>query len=202
MFIKKLKYKFESGFTLVELLIVIALLAAIALIVIAAINPVEQANRARDTRLNSDAGQVISAVERYFATTDEFPWVTGSLTANNEAALTFRTAGTPNLGICGASCTADGSLITGQELKTEFRDRDFVTATATEDQILVGKDAGAAATTYACYIPFATSTRQRSCADGNVYTVSGSTRTPVATSTCSSASADWTSSNWRVCLPQ
>ena len=35
-----------TGFTLVELLIVIALLGVIALIVIAAINPIEQRNRA------------------------------------------------------------------------------------------------------------------------------------------------------------
>lgn len=57
-------------------MIVIGLLGAIALIVIAAINPIEQANRARDTRFKSDAGQLISAIDRYFAANSEFPWMT------------------------------------------------------------------------------------------------------------------------------
>ena len=64
----------DGGFTLVELLIVIGLLGAIALIVIAAINPIEQANRARDTRFKSDAAQMISAIDRYFAANSEFPY--------------------------------------------------------------------------------------------------------------------------------
>ena len=76
--------KRNLGFTLVELLIVIGLLGAIALIVIAAINPIEQANRARDTRFKSDSAQLISAIDRYFAARQEFPWVTaGSVTDND-----------------------------------------------------------------------------------------------------------------------
>jgi prepilin-type N-terminal cleavage/methylation domain-containing protein len=61
-----------GGFTLVELLIVIAILAIIALIVIAAINPIEQANRARDTGMKADGSQLVSAIDRYFTARFEF----------------------------------------------------------------------------------------------------------------------------------
>ena len=116
----------KKGFTLVELLIVIGLLGAIALIVIAAINPIEQANRARDTRFKSDGGQLISAIERYFAVKSEFPWVTGGTAANDDP-FGFITAQDPMVGVCGMSCTAtDGNLLEALELKTEFLNRDFI----------------------------------------------------------------------------
>src|SRR3989344_1192973 len=97
----------KRGFTLVELLIVIGLLGAIALIVIAAINPIEQANRARDTRFKADAGQLISAVDRYFAAKDEFPWMSLTPTLTPDSAVAFITASDPSIGLCsGATCAS------------------------------------------------------------------------------------------------
>ena len=72
MTIRKLKR--NLGFTLVELLIVIGLLGAIALIVIAAINPIEQINRGRDTGSRSDAEQLLSAFDRYYTSQEKYPW--------------------------------------------------------------------------------------------------------------------------------
>jgi len=81
------------GFTLVELLIVIGLLGAIALIVIAAINPIEQANRARDARFRADSSQLLSAVERYYATHSSFPWEDcAGCTLDSQDELPFTTA--------------------------------------------------------------------------------------------------------------
>src|SRR3990172_5918549 len=146
-----------SGFTLVELLIVIALLAAIALIVIAAINPIEQANRARDTQFNSDSGQLVSAIERRFASQNQFPWtkVVPATYPNADTAFPFTSASAQVVGVCGATCTVDGVLIADQELKTEFRNRTFIKATAAQvnDQVLVGKAQGSGASVYACYVP-------------------------------------------------
>lgn len=68
----------SSGFTLIELLIVIAILGVLATAVLSAINPVEQINRGRDTGSQSDAEQLISAVQRFNANNGYYPWQTGA----------------------------------------------------------------------------------------------------------------------------
>src|SRR5579872_4230016 len=67
-----------KGFTLIELLIVIAILGILATAVLSAINPVEQINRGRDTGTQSDAEQLISAIQRFNASNGYFPWLTGA----------------------------------------------------------------------------------------------------------------------------
>ncbi len=202
----------DEGFTLVELLIVIGLLGAIALIVIAAINPIEQSNRARDTRFKSDGAQLISSIDRYFAANAKFPWMAVTPTYATEDEFGFVTASDQEVGLCGATCTTDGVLITTNELKTEFRNRDFVQdggAGATlDEQILVGKETGSSASVYACFIPLANSTKSKAVADGNVYqpnTTTGSKGSPVTT--CDGANNDGAGVNWitngcYVCIPE
>ena len=132
----------KTGFTLVELLIVIALLGVIATIVIAAINPIEQANRARDTRFKADGGQILSAIERYFTAKAEFPWVTEAVTADSDTAFGFISASSPGVGICLNSACADGAIMTALELKSEFKNRDFITKGNASDltaKLFVGK---------------------------------------------------------------
>jgi len=57
----------EKGFTLIELLIVFALLAILAMVVLAAINPVEQLKKAKDTARKIYANELVRAIERYQA---------------------------------------------------------------------------------------------------------------------------------------
>lgn len=64
----------SGGFTMIELLIVIAILGILAVLVLSAINPLEQINRGRDTSKRSDAEQLLSAVERFNAFQTTFPW--------------------------------------------------------------------------------------------------------------------------------
>lgn len=190
-------------------MIVIGLLGAIALIVIAAINPIEQANRARDTRFKADGGQLISAIDRYFAAKSEFPWMTTGLsgTYTTESAFGFVTASAGDVGICEAdnACTTGGSLLSANELKSEFANRDFIKkgASGTADQkIMIGKASGASTSVYACFIPLAKSTREKAVADLKVYTLNTSTGVRSQTSSCDAANADWVTSLCYVCIPE
>lgn len=201
----------NKAFTLVELLIVIGLLGAIALIVISAINPIEQSNRARDTRYKADAGQLISAIDRYFVTTSAFPWMTVTPATYDSAddALNFVTATDPNVGLCtavGCGGANDGVLILNNELKTEFRQRAFVKGVVSvPNQIWVGKEIGSSSSTYACFVPLSKSIRDKACTDGQVYTIAGSTRTQVAaaSATCAGNHANWSTSPYQyICLPE
>jgi len=198
----------KKGFTLVELLIVIGLLGAIALIVIAAINPIEQSNRARDTRFKADGGQLISAIDRYFAAKSEFPWVSEGTASDNEEAYGFVTASDPGVGVCGdASCSTGGYLMTSDELKGEFMDRDFIENGGGSDElkkILIGKPLGGSSSVYACFIPASNSTKQKACDDGNVYTISTTTgaRTAVLPATCKDQEAAYVTNSWYVCVPE
>ncbi len=194
------------GFTLVELLIVIGLLGAIALIVIAAINPIEQANRARDARFQADGGQLISAVERYFASHSTFPWegCTGaSCVTSSEAAFGFTSASDEAVGLCGSSCTVAGLLIANDELKSEFLGRDWVKGTTVDKKIMIGKGQGSSSSVYACYIPLSKSAKDKAITEGKVHSLSFSANGTVSTSTaCTSASDNWTTNLCYVCIPE
>lgn len=68
------KLKLQLGFTMIELLIVITILGILAVAVLSAINPIEQINRGRDTSRQSDAEQLLSAIDRYNAFQGFYPW--------------------------------------------------------------------------------------------------------------------------------
>jgi prepilin-type N-terminal cleavage/methylation domain-containing protein len=72
----------KLGFTMIELLIVIAVLGILAVAVLASINPIEQINRGRDTGTRSDAEQFISAVDRFYAAKGFYPWMTNGASTN------------------------------------------------------------------------------------------------------------------------
>lgn len=72
----------SGGFTMIELLIVIAILGILAVMVLAAINPLEQINRGRDTAKRGDAEQLLGAFERYNAFNGYFPWMYDQNDAN------------------------------------------------------------------------------------------------------------------------
>jgi prepilin-type N-terminal cleavage/methylation domain-containing protein len=164
---KTARFLLAKGFTLVELLIVIALIGVLAVAVLAAINPLEQLNRARDTGMESDASQLLAAIDRYYASHEEFPWVTvdreaGGNTIINDSAIGFINAQVESIGICGADCADnDGVLLTNLELKSEFRNRKFVTTIAETEMLYIGKEDGASSSVYACWIPTSMAKRDK-----------------------------------------
>ena len=204
-----MKFKLSKGFTLVELLIVIGLLGAIALIVIAAINPIEQANRARDSRFQADGGQLVSAIERYFASHSNFPWedcsASGCTTSTDEE-FGFLSAASEAVGLCGTDCNTQGLLITSDELKNEFLARDWLKSTAADsDKIQIGKAQGSSTSVYACYVPLSKSNRDKAIAGQKVHTLSFNTNGTVAVTTtaCTAAnSTAWTETPCYVCIPE
>lgn len=190
-----------SGFTLVELLIVIALLGVLAAAVLAAINPLEQANRARDTRMRSDASQLLASIDRYFVAKDVFPWVTSTDVANNDAAYGFISAKDDGVGLCSTAsgCSADGNLITNNELKTEFRNRDFIKAADTDFSKLlyIGKGTGASSSVYACWVPASKSERGKATSTLTVLSPTLGTTTD-----CGTRAYDSLANSCVMCLPQ
>jgi prepilin-type N-terminal cleavage/methylation domain-containing protein len=70
-YINKLREK--SGFTLVELLIVIAVIAILAIAVLAALDPIEQLKKSRDSGRLADARELYSAYTRYYASFGCYP---------------------------------------------------------------------------------------------------------------------------------
>lgn len=63
-----------AGFTMIELLVVIAIIGVLAVAVLAAMNPIEQINKGRDTTTETQIKEVLQASERYWAVNEMYPW--------------------------------------------------------------------------------------------------------------------------------
>jgi prepilin-type N-terminal cleavage/methylation domain-containing protein len=64
----------QKGFTLVELLIVIAVIGILAVAVLTAINPIEQLKKSRDAGKLADARELFNGIQRYAAAQPCYPW--------------------------------------------------------------------------------------------------------------------------------
>lgn len=172
----------KKAFTLVELLIVIALIAILSVAVLATINPIEQANKAKDASVQNDAAEVMNAYERYYANAQAYPWMAYGVTkATVEDSILLR-SDTIGFGVCdagvvtqeadevvtGCATTSDtpGLLISTDELKTAFMGKDSFQRVIDaenahpEDSLWLFKEQGSGGGIYVCYIPKAKSNRE------------------------------------------
>ena len=168
-----------KGFTLVELLIVIALIAILSVAVLATINPIEQSNKAKDSTVQNDAAEVMNAYERYYTVKNTYPWMdtlTGGV-ANSDLAW-IGTSRMLGAGLCstdvgGAVPTTEcsaynlrGSLIKNDELKDSFLGKGYTSLSADDPNysaenflVVDKKPVGSGNSVYVCYIPRAKSNR-------------------------------------------
>lgn len=109
--------KSKSGFTIVELLIVIVVIAILATISIVAYNGIQQ--RASNTKTISAVSQVVKSISSYIATNDSYPYSSGAnfcLVPSDSGACT--TGGTTR----SASTTLTNNLKTLSTLPTTVPD--------------------------------------------------------------------------------
>jgi type IV pilus assembly protein PilE len=161
----KNKIKEMKGFTLVELLIVIALIAILSVAVLATINPIEQSNKARDAKFRNDTAEVLSAYERYYASQNMYPWNYPSAYHADElpdatSGISLLASADWRFGIVDAIDPNGGQLISTSELKSAFAGKDFFVSA---NSGLSGVDAvymyHSGDNNYVCYCPKANANR-------------------------------------------
>ena len=162
-----------AGFTMIELLIVITILGILATAVLSAINPIEQINRGRDTSSRSDAEQLLSAIDRYNAFQQYYPWQDGE-SADWDLAFSRSNEDSPANTLTPPCAIADllsngnddGTCVGSQELKSSFIDR--VTESTSRGLFLYNRGQQGDST-YVCFVPqsgaFRTEAQDR-CTDG------------------------------------
>lgn len=157
----------SKGFTLVELLIVIAIIGVLAVALLAAINPVEQLRKSRDAGKLADARELLNAYERFFTSFGYYPWDTDA--ANQ---LPRTTPVTPDF----TATPGDQPLITQNEIKSGFQNRNtlgllWVSESATNEQVSI------------CFEPESDAARQ----NGSMGAMQNVTNTAATAPTCPAA---------------
>jgi prepilin-type N-terminal cleavage/methylation domain-containing protein len=97
--------KIKKGFTLIEILLVVAIISILLVVVFAALNPAQRLAQTRDARRWNDVNQILTAVHEYIVDNDgACPW---DAACADQAAVEL---GTCTSGNATTTCTASDCL--------------------------------------------------------------------------------------------
>ena len=116
---QRLMRRKQEGFTLIEVLLVIAIIAILAAIVIIAINPAKQLRDARNTQRSSDVNTILNAISQYsvdnngtLAGPGTIPTIAGAQTCQADGGTICATGSASCTGLVDMSnLTANGKYI-------------------------------------------------------------------------------------------
>lgn len=127
----------KKAFTLIELLIVIALLGALAVGLLAALDPFEQLKKGTDTSVRNLVQETHGAIIRYYALKSEMPWCNQGTCASDPSETTLTAFGT-------GDNNPVSRIINSGELKADFMnlagnntDKVFITGSAESTSVVV-----------------------------------------------------------------
>ena len=110
----------KKAFTLIELLIVIALLGALAVGLLAALDPFEQLKKGTDTGVRNTVSEIHGAVIRFYAIKTQMPWTAVDPAVSSipitQVSLGYSAIGISNI-ITAGELKADFSTLAGAQLK-------------------------------------------------------------------------------------
>lgn len=144
---------YKKAFTLIELLIVIALLGALAVGLLAALDPFEQLKKGTDTGVRNTVSEFHGAVIRYYAIKNIMPWCSASDCTTYRDTLTTQGSETPYGNALSSFTNTIVEIASAGELKSNFSN---LAGSGTLAKIFVTGD-NTAATVKVCYLPTAKS---------------------------------------------
>ena len=128
-----MKKQNQKGFTLIEILVVIAILGILAVVTLVALNPVKRFQDARNSRRREDVNAVLQAVSVYTIDNGgEFPTIDG----DDLALLTV----TSSAATCGVDGTCNVSDLDGLTAYLNELPMDPSSTTAAPVEYLIGVD--------------------------------------------------------------
>ncbi|MDO8452912.1 MAG: hypothetical protein Q7S79_04135 [bacterium] len=148
-----------QGFSVLELVVSIGLLAVVVLAIIVQIDPIERAKEKRDTRLKSDVEMVQAGINEFYKEESRMPWADDFGSEDAAPALPWIRINKQEIGICAdGACTKPGEVVIKGKISGTYAKSDLATG-PDEDSLYIGKGKGAGDRVYVCYLP--TSRKER-----------------------------------------